>query len=68
MAKTEFKVGETFQLGLVKVRVVKEDLNSCSKCIFNRTILCGNIYSLTGSCFSNKREDRQAVIFVKVED
>ena len=68
MSKTEFKVGETFQLGLVKVRVVKEDVNSCSKCIFNGTILCGNIYSLTGSCFSDKREDRQDVIFVKVED
>ena len=68
MAKTEFKVGETFQLGLVKVRVVKDDVYSCSKCIFNGTKLCGNIYPLTGSCFSDRREDGQDVIFVKVED
>lgn len=68
MPKTEFKIGETFQCGLVKLRVVKEDENSCLKCFFNGTFLCGNMNQLIGSCYDNEREDKQSVVFVKVED
>ncbi len=36
MAKKEFKIGEEFQFGLVKLRVEKEDENLCLKCFFNK--------------------------------
>lgn len=68
MAKKEFKVGEVFQCGLIKLRVVKEDENSCLKCFFNKTFLCGNMDQLIGSCSDVEREDETDVIFVKVED
>lgn len=67
MPNKEFKVGETFQCGLVKIRVVKGD-DSCRNCFFNESYLCGNLNKLTGSCFSSEREDNTDVIFVKVED
>lgn len=68
MKRKEFKVGEEFQCGLIKLRVVEGNENSCLKCILNKTILCGNIDFITGSCFSNEREDGKDVYFVKVED
>lgn len=68
MEKKEFKIGETFNCGLVKLRVVKEDVNSCLKCFFNGTFLCGNMNQLIGSCYDNEREDKQSVVFVKVEE
>lgn len=68
MAKKEFKVGEVFQFGLVKLRVVEEDENSCLRCFFNGTYLCGNTSKLIGSCYDDEREDETNVVFVKVEE
>lgn len=68
MAKKEFKIGEEFQFGLVKLRVEKEDENSCLKCFFNKTLFCGRNDDITGSCFSDEREDEETIVFVKVED
>lgn len=68
MAKKEFKIGEEFQFGLVKLRVEKEDENSCLKCFFNKTLLCGRIDDVTGGCFSIEREDGEEIVFVKVEE
>lgn len=69
MAKKEFKVGEIFKFGLMTLKVEKEKGElSCCKCIFNHTYLCGNINEFTGSCFSDEREDKQSVIFVRIND
>lgn len=69
MAKKEFKVGEVFQFGLVKLRVEAETPSkSCSQCNFNLTRLCCNTDDYTGGCFAFDREDKTDVIFVKVED
>lgn len=68
MKKKEYSIGDTFQLGFVKLRVVKDDKNSCLKCFFNRTLLCGNVRQMVGSCFDNEREDGTNVIFVEVEE
>lgn len=64
----EFKIGEVFQCGLVKLKVEKEDENSCLKCFFNGTFLCGNMNQLIGSCYDDEREDKTDVVFVKVEE
>lgn len=68
MEKKEFKVGETFHCGLIKLKVEKEDEYSCSKCFFYKTWLCDNMNMITGSCFESEREDHTSVIFVKVDE
>lgn len=63
MKKKEFKVGEVFQCGLIKLKCVKDD-NSCDHCYFKG--VCK--YEVTGGCCSEDREDKTNVVFVKVED
>lgn len=72
MAKKEFKVGETFQCGLVKLRV--EEGKGCCKCIFYNPyyfdcdIMLPALKKICGGCNKNEREDKTDVIFVKVEE
>lgn len=71
MAKTEFKVGEVFQCGMVKLRVEMADENSlfpCSTCFFSGSCYIDRIEKAIGSCEWEKREDQTDVIFVKVDD
>lgn len=64
----EFKVGEVFQCGLVKLRC-EEDQGVCKGCVFNNNnLLCEELIFLTGHCYSENREDNKNVIFVKVEE
>lgn len=68
MKKTEFKVGETFQCGLVKLKV-EEEINGCVGCVFIGVgEACKIAGLLAGNCIAGKREDGTDVIFVKVED
>jgi hypothetical protein len=68
MTKKEFKVGETFQCGLVKLRV--EEGKGCCKCIFYNPYCfdCDITLPICGLCSKNEREDKTDVIFVKVEE
>lgn len=66
----EYKVGEEFQFGRIKLRVepcIFE--NSCKGCFFE--LFCDNdckrIETATGRC-DKRREDKESVIFVKVEE
>ena len=71
MAKTEFKVGETFQLGLIKLRAKKtgKGVNPCRRCFISElTSDCRVFKHVIGECIGLKREDRIDVIFVKVEE
>lgn len=63
MAKKEFKIGEVFQCGLVKLKCVKSG-RTCHGCYFARG--CRN--EIKGYCAAETREDGNCVIFVKVED
>ena len=68
--KKEFKVGEVFQCGLVKLRCEKKPqyckpLRRCEYCFLVPNIRCNK---LGGNCSSCTREDKTDVIFVKVED
>lgn len=70
MEKKEFKIGETFQCGLVKLKVEKNyKWNSCQGCYINELEgVCDVYYSLIGKCLRGDREDKNDVIFVKVEE
>ena len=67
--KKEFKIGEVFQFGLIKLKCekAKNESTPCIGCIFKS---CNYLYSqhFTGPCQDCMREDRTDVIFVKVEE
>lgn len=66
--KKEFKVGEVFQCGIVRLRCEKSGLG-CDGCYFLCFRDCEVINKrITGSCIRSEREDKQDVIFVKVEE
>lgn len=68
MAKKEFKIGEVFQCGLVKLKCEKATID-CTNCFFEGVdYCCTSINEMTGSCDSSEREDKTNVVFVKVED
>ena len=66
--KKEFKVGEVFQCGLVKLRCEKGYCCSCDKCYFKDKGNCHEFFDFSGSCYASEREDKTDVIFVKVEE
>ena len=69
MAKKEFKVGETFQYGLAKLKVVKaEKVGTCTGCDLVGLEYCTAVQEFIGSCYRGDREDKNDVIFVKVEE
>lgn len=71
MEKKEFKVGEVFQFGLVKLKVEVCDENifyPCGKCFFAGSCCIDRIEKAIGSCEWGKREDQTDVIFAKVEE
>lgn len=71
MAKKEFKIDETFQLGFVKLKVDKypKDVNPCCRCyISGLTTDCRIFKHVIGECIGKKREDKTDVVFVKVEE
>lgn len=74
MKKKEFAVGEVFQFGLKKLKVVEDECDyksSCKSCYIHE--VCHNCLSLNildaiGCCEYNKRCDNKSVHFVEVED
>ena len=68
MEKTEYKVGEVFQCGLVKLKVVQGNEDECEKCFFDKLCAYKMTELITGDCCSRKRQDNNDVYFVKVED
>lgn len=67
MEKKEFKIGEVFQFGLVKLRVERTNCGSCEECFF-RNLNCFELSDIVGPCFCHDREDNTEVIFKKVEE
>lgn len=42
MSKKEFKIGEEFQCGLVRLKTVKFNMSvTCRDCVFYHTEICG---------------------------
>lgn len=70
MAKKEFKVGEEFQCGLIRLKVeIGDRFHLCKGCYCgDRTIECEVFKEIVGECMSESREDNAYVIFVKVEE
>ena len=74
MKKKEFAVGETFQFGLKKLKVVedKNDYRSaCMDCCMQEmcdNFLVSNIIIAIGPCEDFGRSDGKCVHFVEVEE
>lgn len=73
MKKKEFKVGEVFQCGFVKLKVERVNNISCSACFFKHIcnsmgINTRNLVSIKGECCEEFRDDKTDVIFVEVEE
>ena len=68
MEKTEFKVGDVFQCGLIKFKCVG-NRNGCIGCyMYKFSNSCEEFGDIIGNCMAENREDKTDVIFVKVED
>lgn len=66
MPKKEFKIGEVFQCGLVKLKCVEAKREKyCTGCFFEANEDCAS--RIVGNCSFSCREDNTDVIFVKVE-
>lgn len=66
--KTFYKIGDVFQCGLIKLRVIdaKEVMGSCDHCACE----CGGencMSDMTGPCRANERPDNKPVFFEKCE-
>lgn len=73
MEKKEFKVGEVFQCGLIKLKVIKAQnpRYHCRECIISKLVEdcdCVCFEPIVGECTCYDREDKNDVIFVKVEE
>lgn len=66
MEKKEFKVGEVFDAGLVRLKCVEASApdSGCEGCIFNY-FTCGAV--VAGPCNCTEREDGKNVIFIKAD-
>lgn len=68
-AKKEFKIGEVFQCGLVKLKVVKQEkFGTCTGCALDGLEYCSAVQEFIGSCYHADREDKTDIVFVKVEE
>lgn len=68
MEKKEFKVGEVFDAGLVRLKCVEASApdSGCEGCIFNY-FTCGAVEVIAGPCNQAEREDNRDVIFIKAD-
>ena len=74
MKKKEFAIGETFQFGLKKLKVVEREYgqNPCRLCAFacycDPDTFLDFIYPFVGCCSYSDRFDNKDVYFVEVEE
>lgn len=67
MTENEFKIGEVFQFGFIKLQCVRANYK-CEGCYLDSTDICSCFISTCiGNCKSHKRKDKINVIFVRVE-
>lgn len=66
MEKKEFKVGEVFQCGLIKLKCVHAKKEGCCDSCYFKYRQCSD--DIVGLCSSYSRKDKTDVIFIKVED
>ena len=66
----EYKVGEEFYVGRIKLRVKESGTSSCVGCIFQKMPYdtCTIFHVFIGTCDCNTREDKKQIIFVKIEE
>lgn len=67
---TEYKVGEVFQCGLIKLRCEESRIigSCCEGCFFHFYCFKETTRNIAGPCARTQRKDKTDVIFVKVEE
>lgn len=65
MEKKEFKVGEVFDAGLIRLKCVEGD--TCDRCIFGDYDSCSCTDIIIGPCGRVDRQDNKNVIFIKAD-
>ena len=64
--KTEFKINDIFQFGIIQLKCIKSDDGYCHGCKFENFQSCEDIISFTGPCSDVKRKDGIDVIFIQI--
>lgn len=67
MEKKEFKVGEEFQFGIIKLKCIKSN-GSCLGCFFNKLAHTECTIKTIGHCSIVYRSDGENVIFSEVKE
>lgn len=65
MKNKEFKIGEVFQFGFIKLKCVESTTKDCHGCVLSCTSPCRKF---VGECAFYKRQDKKDVIFVEVKE
>lgn len=69
MQKKEFKIGEEFQCGMVKLKCAKSSFSCDGYYFLGSSLDCRVINRMiTGDCIKSERKDNSDVIFVEVEE
>lgn len=70
MDRSEFKIGEVFQFGNIKLRVDVGKPGKCAGCLLFDIVEgpCQRFFEVVGHCQAMYRKDKTDVIFVKVEE
>lgn len=63
----EYKIGEVFQFGKIKLKCVKGDNETCTGCIFSKLSVCeySELVPFLGECIGTERKDKTGVIFIE---
>lgn len=61
----EYKVGEVFQFGKIKLKCVEVAHPDCVGCILALTSPC---HEFVGECAPHERQDKKNVIFIEVKE
>lgn len=64
--KREFKVGEVFNFGIKRIKVIPE--NDCKHCIFYADDICTHLRKYIGHCVDKNRSDNVSVSFVEYKE
>lgn len=67
MGRNEFNVGEYIDFGLIQLKCLKQREDLIGKCDGCFLINIPNCKKIVGECSEREREDKQDVIFVKVQ-
>lgn len=66
----EYKIGEVFQFGKIKLKCVESNTGDCDDCAINYYGIteCTSLRPMIGECLCSNRSDRKSVIFIEANE